>query len=115
MSSNIPEKYEDLPDDYRVSKKNLKENLPYIDKDDYSYTDIKNKNVHKFVYTSLIVLYLYVFSRIFKIYVNSLKTNTEIPPIVYILFILFSVLFYLYYFAISVLLTNVIVFILVPI
>ena len=51
MSSNLSEKYKDLPDDYRVSKKNLKENLPYIDKDDYSYTDIKNKKVHKFVYS----------------------------------------------------------------
>lgn len=115
MSSIIPENYENLPNDYRVSKKKLGENLPYIDKDDYSYADFKNKRVHKFVYSSLIILYLFVFSRIFRIYINSQRNNIEVPPIIYILFILFSILFYLYYYKISIILTDLFVIFYIPI
>lgn len=115
MSSKLTEKYEYLPDDYRVSKKKIGENLPYIDKDDYSYVDLKNKRVHKFIYSSLIILYLFVFSRIFKIYINSQRNNIEVPPIIYILFILFSILFYLYYYTISIILTDLFVIFYIPI
>ena len=51
--------YENIPDN--VTTTNLKENLQYVDKDDYAFTiEIKNKKIHQMVYSILMIIFLVI-------------------------------------------------------
>ena len=102
--------YENIPDN--VETTNLKENLQYVDKDDYAFTiEIKNKKIHQMVYSILMIIFLAITYTI----IFMKKPKNTIPLFLYILYGIFSVLFYLYYYKISIFITNIILLFYIPI
>jgi hypothetical protein len=94
--------YSDIPS-YR-SIKTLDKEEEYIDKDDYEFNLVvkRNHKLHRIIYSLLILMFLIVTYFIFIMK----KPNTNTPIFVYILYGIFVFLFYLYYFKLSVIITE---------
>jgi uncharacterized protein YacL len=103
MSSNIPNNLD-------ISL-NVNENLNYIDKDNYYFKqEIKNKKVHQVVYSFIMLIFLFITFRI--IYLRYKSSN--IPYLVYILYCTFVIVFYLFYYKLSIYLTDLILLFYIP-
>ena len=94
--------YSDIPS--YISIKTLDKEEEYIDKDDYEFNLVvkKNHELHRIIYSILIIMFFIVTYVIFKMK----KPNTNTPIFVYILYGIFVFLFYLYYFKLSVIITD---------
>tara|TARA_Y100000389_G_C17425886_1_gene499498 strand:- start:1406 stop:1747 length:342 start_codon:yes stop_codon:yes gene_type:complete len=102
--------YQNIPEYKNIQKLEQKEE--YIDKDDYDFNlTIKDKNIHSAVYSALMVFFFIITYIIFIMK----KPKNSTPIFLYILYGIFVVLFYLYYFKLSVLITNAILLLYGPI
>ena len=97
-------------DNYNVSSQDLKKNFKYSDKDTYDiFKEIKNKKIHRFVYSILMLMFLVVTVILIK------KPKKTTPIFLYVFYGIFTVFFYFNYFKISVLITNFILLFYIPI
>jgi hypothetical protein len=99
-------------DNYNVSSQDLKKNFKYSDKDSYDiFQDIKNKKVHRVVYSILMFMFLVIT----YIVIIMKKPKNTTPIFLYILYGIFAVFFYFNYFKLSVLITDFILLFYIPI
>ena len=87
-----------------ISTKTLDKEEEYIDKDDYEFNLVvkRNHKLHRIIYSLLILMFFIV---TYVIFIMK-KPNTNTPIFVYILYGIFVFLFYLYYFKLSVIITE---------
>lgn len=99
-------------DNYNVSSQDLKKNFKYSDKDTYDiFQEIKNKKIHRFVYSILMLMFLVVT----YVVILMKKPKNTTPIFLYVFYGIFAVFFYFNYFKISVLITNFILLFYIPI
>ena len=73
-------------DNYNVSSQDLKKNFKYSDKDTYDiFQEIKNKKIHRFVYSILMLMFLVV-----TYVVILMKKPKNTTPIFLYVFMVFS-------------------------
>ena len=81
-------------------------NKGYIDTDDYNFeNEILNDKIHKWVFSILMLLFLFATARVYYI---SLRRDKDIPSpkVYYLIYCVLVVGFYYNYYRISVYITN---------